>query len=587
MKLVFRQYLASLKERKELDAVLPDLLSELGYTVISRPTIGTRQYGVDVAAVGRDADGRRKLFLFSIKQGDLTRADWDGSPQALRSSINDILDVYIPTRVSEANSKLEIVICLCFGGEIQEAVRDNVTQFTRQQTKNGISFAEWNGDYMAGLLVDGVLREQLVDKSLCASFQKAVAMVDEPQVAFEHFERLLRGLCKVKGTNPRQRATILRQIYICLWVQFVWARDAGNVEGPYRASELAILLAWNLIRADIPKSTKASEEVSFAFSELVNLHFLIWDELIGRKILPFVDHEHAISTAVASSSPVDINLKLFTLMGRMAMRGLWHLWFANGGAKLPQARADWDCTEALELAQQIAQLGQNNPILLTPITDEQCVDIGVTLMFLTMMGPWCEAAGNYADAIIKRTAYAFRSQGRYPTIYADYRALLVHPRERTPEYREGQTKGSSLYPLLSLWASTFGEGESARFLADFAEKNLGHCNMQFWLVGSDSEDLLYLGDHSHGASLGSVPITADGDDAMRVLESECARSTAFDNLSVIRFGHWPILAMACRQARLPLPPNLWLDLLRQARAQRDTPAAEPTSGSDALIREPK
>jgi hypothetical protein len=85
-------------------------------------------------------------------------------------------------------------------------------QFTRQQTKNGISFAEWNGDYMAGLLVDGVLREQLVDKSLRASFQKAVAMVDEPQVAFEHFERLLRGLCKVKGTNPRQRATILRQI---------------------------------------------------------------------------------------------------------------------------------------------------------------------------------------------------------------------------------------------------------------------------------------------------------------------------------------------------------------------------------------
>ena len=56
MKLVFRQYLASLKERSELDAVLPDLLSELGYTVVSRPTVGTRQFGVDVAAVGIDAD---------------------------------------------------------------------------------------------------------------------------------------------------------------------------------------------------------------------------------------------------------------------------------------------------------------------------------------------------------------------------------------------------------------------------------------------------------------------------------------------------------------------------------------------------
>ncbi|MDG6095242.1 hypothetical protein LOC54_09015 [Acetobacter sp. AN02] len=568
MKLVFKQYLASLKERKELDAVLPDLLSELGYTVISRPSVGTRQYGVDVAAVGRDADGRRKLFLFSIKQGDLTRADWDGSPQALRGSINDILDVYIPTRIPDAYSKLEIVICLCFGGDIQEAVRDNVTQFTRRETRNGVSFSEWNGDHMAGLLVEGVLREQLVDKSLRASFRKAVAMVDEPQVAFVYFEKLLRGLCKLEDSTPRQRATILRQIYICLWVQFVWARDAGNVEGPYRASELAILLGWNLIRADVPKSTKASEEVGKAFAGIVDLHFLIWDELVGGKILPFVDHKHAISIAVASASPVDVNLKLFTLIGRMAMRGLWHLWFAGGNVRLPMARVDWDCPEASELAQKIVQLVRNNPILLTPFTDEQSVEIGVTLMFLTMMGEWSQAAGNYADAVIERTVYAFRSHSRYPTIYADYRGLLVHPRERSSEYREGQTKGSSLYPLLSLWASTFGEGMGTRFLSEFAKEELRHCNMQFWLAGADSEGLLYSGEQSHGASLGGVPITTDGERAIRMLEAECASPTAFENLSAISLGHWPVLAMACRHAGLPLPPDLWLGLLREARSAK-------------------
>ena len=49
MKPVIREYLASLRERGELDAILPDLLSELGYTVISRPSRGTRQFGVDVA----------------------------------------------------------------------------------------------------------------------------------------------------------------------------------------------------------------------------------------------------------------------------------------------------------------------------------------------------------------------------------------------------------------------------------------------------------------------------------------------------------------------------------------------------------
>ena len=70
MKLLFRNYLGSLREREELDAILPDLLSELGYTVYSRPQRGTAQAGVDIAAVGKDDDGERKLFLFSVKQGD-------------------------------------------------------------------------------------------------------------------------------------------------------------------------------------------------------------------------------------------------------------------------------------------------------------------------------------------------------------------------------------------------------------------------------------------------------------------------------------------------------------------------------------
>lgn len=72
MKLVFREYLTSLRERNELDVVLPDLLSELGYNVISRPSTGPRQFGVDVAAVSPMVDGEQKLYLFTIKQGDLT-----------------------------------------------------------------------------------------------------------------------------------------------------------------------------------------------------------------------------------------------------------------------------------------------------------------------------------------------------------------------------------------------------------------------------------------------------------------------------------------------------------------------------------
>lgn len=117
MKLLIRQYVASLRERGELDAILPDLLSELGYNVISRPMIGTRQYGVDIAAVGADNDGEQKLFLLSVKQGDLTRSDWEGTPQALRPSLDEIRNIYLRLRVPREFQELKTVICLCFGGD--------------------------------------------------------------------------------------------------------------------------------------------------------------------------------------------------------------------------------------------------------------------------------------------------------------------------------------------------------------------------------------------------------------------------------------------------------------------------------------
>jgi hypothetical protein len=256
MKVLLRDYLASLREREELDAILPDLLSELGFTVFSRPQRGTTQRGVDVGAVGVDDDGERKVFLFSVKQGDLTRQDWDGTAQGLRSSLNEIRDVYIQNRLPTRYRSLKVVICLAFGGDVQEQVRDQLSGYLRENTTERISFEEWNGDKIADLLLKGILREELLPKEMRSSFQKAVAMVDEPDVAFLHFARLARALRKSGGKSLKARIRAGRQLNICLWILFVWARDAGNLEAPYRASEFAVLSAWDLLRPTIGTKSK-------------------------------------------------------------------------------------------------------------------------------------------------------------------------------------------------------------------------------------------------------------------------------------------------------------------------------------------
>ena len=208
MKLLIREYLAGLKERGELDAILPDMLSEIGFTVTSRPSIGTRQHGVDMAAVGVDADNVKKLFLFSIKAGDLTRGNWDAGPDSLRPSLGEIRDVYIRSCVPPEYDTLPIVICLCVGGDINESVRTNVTGYISDWSNDRIEYQEWNGDRMAGLLLSGVLSEELVPAKTRSLFRKSVAMLDEPEVSWSYFCEL--GPClDIRGQGRREEESRL------------------------------------------------------------------------------------------------------------------------------------------------------------------------------------------------------------------------------------------------------------------------------------------------------------------------------------------------------------------------------------------
>jgi len=129
MKLIIKEYLASLKERDELDVILPDLLSQMGLHVFSKPSIGTRQYGVDIAAYGSIDKGPETVYLFSVKGGDLGRTDWNsGSVQDLQPSLDDILTVYIPTHLPVEYKDKPIKVCICIGGTVKEEVRLSLTQ---------------------------------------------------------------------------------------------------------------------------------------------------------------------------------------------------------------------------------------------------------------------------------------------------------------------------------------------------------------------------------------------------------------------------------------------------------------------------
>lgn len=114
MRLLLSEHINLLKEDKELDTLLTDLLLGMKFATISKPQRG-RQFGVDISAIGIDPDdGVKKVFLFAVKQGNLTRTTWDGDVNAVRSTLNQIKDTFIPTSLTKSQKKASYKNNCCY-----------------------------------------------------------------------------------------------------------------------------------------------------------------------------------------------------------------------------------------------------------------------------------------------------------------------------------------------------------------------------------------------------------------------------------------------------------------------------------------
>lgn len=558
MKLLIRDYLASLREREELDAILPDLLSELGFTVYSRPGRGTRQGGVDIAAVGED-DGERKVFLFSVKKGDLTRQDWDGTPQALRSSLNEIRDVYIRNRIPSRYKNLKIVVCLAFGGEVHEQVRETLTGYIDNNTTERITFDEWNGDKIAGLILKGILREEILPKNMRSSFQKAVAMVDEPDVAYQYFARLTRELRRAGGASTKARLRTARQLNICLWILFVWARDIGNLEAPYRASELALLNVWEILRLTTGSKSREAKELGLVLRQLIELHLTIASEFIEQKVMPYVQVYHGISMSIGTQSSLDVNLALFEALGRIGLAGLWIYWLGGQGDEGTRETAR---NGVVQFTQMGLALIRNNPALCLPISDRQGTDIALFLQ-LWLASELDSAVGvtSWLKEMAHRLDFTIRTRGRYPTSASDYRELADHPRDRSNDYFKEATAGSTVIPLIAAWLQGLGQVDEVETLSILVREEMEHCTLQLWMPDAKSETEMFVGDNNHGLALCDLPLSNGGPQLLATIAEACRMDTAFKELSPMKTGFWPVILVACRHHQLPIPPGYWIESL--------------------------
>ncbi len=566
MKLILKQYLASLKERAELDAVLPDLLSSMGLNVFISPTRGVKEYGVDIAAVGRVNGEEEKVYLFSVKSGNLTRETWNGNTdQALRPSLDEIQDSFIPGRLPPQHRNKKIVICLCFGGDVNSGIRQEVSGYEQRNTQNNISFEEWNGDKLSEFIQQYLLKEELLPSSSQALLRKSLALLEEPESSSKHFSQLIDNVLS-NATDADSVVSCITRINICLWVLFSWCRDGGNLEAAYLSSERALLLAWDKVKDHYTGRNKPSK----SFDSMLDTYQQITDCYAEYCLIPYVEFKYALSHAVQSPCSIDVNIKLFDVLGRLSVKGHWILnSLSKNYAENPPINGESEeqeklCLRLKKITKSITLLVVNNPILLSPYKDSQAIDIGLALTLLSNNSEHDEFVVEWLSEIVNRCIFSFKSNGMYPIIHNSYEKLLEHRKKDKSDnnYKNKVTEASILYPMLAVFCALYKLDPISQKLEQFTTDKLAHCTLQYWYPNQYSEQNMYSNLDMHGSASTNFPM--NGNLALEHIAQECDNADSFKRMSAVTKGKAPLLLTACRCYRYPVPFHYLEDWLEDS-----------------------
>jgi len=110
-------------------------------------------------------------------------------------------------------------------------------------------------------------------------------------------------------------------------------------------------------------------------------------------------------------------------------------------------------------------------------------------------------------------------------------------------------------------------------VASLKREVMMHCTFQFWYLDDTSEKHLYRNDGAHGAAMARLALDGNSEEFLRQVFRECTETRHFEELTAAKYGWWPLIAVACRHYRLPLP----LDLLQELRKSPTEESANMSS----------
>jgi hypothetical protein len=590
-----------LKESEQLDELVPDLLLNMGIRPLGRAQVGVRQHGVDVSGVGPDPeDNVEKLFLITIKSGDLDRKTWDGDTNAIRPTLNQIQDSYLHGRVDEKYADIPAKIVVCAGGELKQSVKsdwvgykkNNVREarkwtdlipfadrFYRNKSKRvrELDFAFWGADKLAQLMDEHFLDEFLFPESAQKQLRKTIALADqnegEPTYFYSFVEDTLFERDIPTGesaTDQRERKRIFRLLNLSASIVYHWCRDADNLRPAVFCSERILLRVWDWMR----KNDLLEKDA--AVGEYLRL-FRTHSKILGAysaKLQPNCYVEDGLFQA-GPSDRIEYPLRTFEAIGIIAESILIQTFF------LPHVQdeeiGETLAEQASACGHALASLLENNPSSRTPLYDSHVIDITLAVLALRVTG-FEQEAKRWIAELGPCVIFAYRIGQNFP-IWTDSFEDLVALNYENSESKKELTEISTLLPILAEWYGVFGMKEEYHSFRLGAEEAFEHSNFQIWYPDEATDEELYQRNAGFrsGNTLPSISLPESLQKLREKVQQAREKSSAPDSISCIQQGFSVLALISSRHYRTPVLPMFWENLLLENAESESAEAVEASA----------
>lgn len=560
MRLILAEYINSLKEDRELDVVIQDILRANSVEIFTKPERG-RQYGVDIYAVGKDftGDQKRKVFLITVKQGDLDRSNWDANVNSVRQSIDEIIDVFVPNNLASQHRKLPIKIVVAYNGLMKQGVQQNWVGYTNRHPT--FEFDLWESDFLIYEFQDKLLNEGGFSNEIRSLIRKTIIHLEDPSYKLKDFTDLLSALGMVfkEAKSKKAKLKVLKQLRLIVTIVLKYCHQADNLLHSVRCSEKYMLFLWALL-----KDLFADEESVKELVAGVRLQMDAFAEFYSK--FSFVTRIKD-GYSRGSGDSVEYGFVLYEHLGIFSLLGLQLFQLSEtleGSTNSDKEKAsDSFRQKAVEIASDVIHGINSNQIFYSPRSEDHLIEIHLVLMLLYKLDMKDHASGILME-LGNKIAEGYAYSRNFP-VFRDYRKIaeLEIDHQARIKYDYNST---NLFAMLIEWSLVLDRPEIYQFFKSVKDNLLKELNLLIWFPEKETENFLYDGYASHdsGYELSGIELLDSFSDFRALTLEEFVHNCYEKDFTFIKENFWSVGLLASRHYRTYIFPYYWRQFLTPA-----------------------